>query len=833
MHLEHDERQDEPEIADLGVEVAGRNGGGGAAVGPDEPRVPVEPETPAAGAPAADAARSLQELLAFYLYGRRPAAAGDEGGDRIPALFHPYRDLSRIRHEYPVCLNGSDPAPAIRSLSECTDHVVSELAQPGDAGEQLRRHVYRLESIVRSLAADETGGRLATLWDRAAAMLMETSKLPAEKEKVLRENIAAARKALAADGDLVPCAPGAAERLVRASVGVFWRERCAAWKDELDTLTRRLQDVLAADFQASEAARSPRHLHESLGDPAAEVDVHAMSDLLASRPYESRLPDERRDRIQSVLGILTRMQPVFDPGAPVTARDSGPFRFDAFLDDCAAALEAHRLRLRLLTEFFRAVRIARLEIQNRYRGDIHDPFFSGFSESHLTDDELALCPPVLVRLTGADLARTGVGALLEVLNANAPVKILLELRSLQEGGTAPGAAIRVAGTTRWASMAMALHHAYVVQAPVSRVGVLRSRLLDGMRFPGPALFSIYSPDGDAALSAYLRAEAAAESRVLPVLVFDPSHGDTLAERVDLGDNTQSERPWPVDHFAYRRANGEEASADLAFTPADFFFCDRGLARHFWNVPVEKWHDNMMPVDEYLDASAQAAAGRIPYVWTVDGAGRLGRAAMTRAVVGAARQCRSFWRGVQESGGIDNSFAKRLLDAERERLAEEKEREVEAIEKNYLAQLDQDVGELTKEIVQRIAIQLTGMEGVDLGARATVPLAPAPGPPRATAAPEAAAAAATVEEEEEAVAFDDPYIDTPLCTSCNECTQLNARLFAYNANKQAEVKDASAGPFSDLVRAAELCPVHIIHPGKPKNPGEPGLEEWIQRAARFN
>ena len=84
-----------------------------------------------------------------------------------------------------------------------------------------------------------------------------------------------------------------------------------------------------------------------------------------------------------------------------------------------------------------------------------------------------------------------------------------------------------------------------------------------------------------------------------------------------------------------------------------------------------------------------------------------------------------------------------------------------------------------------------------------------------------------------VVVTDAYIDTPLCTSCNECTQLNSRIFAYNGNKQAEVKDAGAGPFSDIVRAAELCPVHIIHPGKPKNPSEPGLDEWVKRAERYN
>jgi pyruvate-ferredoxin/flavodoxin oxidoreductase len=59
------------------------------------------------------------------------------------------------------------------------------------------------------------------------------------------------------------------------------------------------------------------------------------------------------------------------------------------------------------------------------------------------------------------------------------------------------------------------------------------------------------------------------------------------------------------------------------------------------------------------------------------------------------------------------------------------------------------------------------------------------------------------------------------------------MFAYNDNKQALIKDATAGTFRDLVTAAEKCPVHIIHPGKPGNPDEQGLDDLVQRAAKFN
>ena len=86
---------------------------------------------------------------------------------------------------------------------------------------------------------------------------------------------------------------------------------------------------------------------------------------------------------------------------------------------------------------------------------------------------------------------------------------------------------------------------------------------------------------------------------------------------------------------------------------------------------------------------------------------------------------------------------------------------------------------------------------------------------------------------EQIQTDEPYIETARCNSCSECVNKNRLMFAYNENKQAYIADAGAGSFRDLVEAAEKCQMAIIHPGKPKNPDEPGLEELIERAKPFN
>jgi len=86
-----------------------------------------------------------------------------------------------------------------------------------------------------------------------------------------------------------------------------------------------------------------------------------------------------------------------------------------------------------------------------------------------------------------------------------------------------------------------------------------------------------------------------------------------------------------------------------------------------------------------------------------------------------------------------------------------------------------------------------------------------------APPEAEAQPAPAEPEPPATAAaipEGPYIDSALCTSCNECINLNPRMFQYNENKQAYIADPKAGPYKTLVKAAAACPAQCIHPGPP-------------------
>ncbi len=122
----------------------------------------------------------------------------------------------------------------------------------------------------------------------------------------------------------------------------------------------------------------------------------------------------------------------------------------------------------------------------------------------------------------------------------------------------------------------------------------------------------------------------------------------------------------------------------------------------------------------------------------------------------------------------------------------------------------------------------GSKPAAAAATASPPVTPAP----ATVAAPAASPTAVAVADDDAMVLE-AWIDSARCTTCDECTNLNKKMFAYNAAKQAIIKDPRAGTFAQLVTAAERCPVAIIHPGTPLDPKEKDLPKWIARAAKFN
>jgi pyruvate-ferredoxin/flavodoxin oxidoreductase len=79
----------------------------------------------------------------------------------------------------------------------------------------------------------------------------------------------------------------------------------------------------------------------------------------------------------------------------------------------------------------------------------------------------------------------------------------------------------------------------------------------------------------------------------------------------------------------------------------------------------------------------------------------------------------------------------------------------------------------------------------------------------------------------------PWLETDECTSCDECIKINPNIFTYNDDNKAYIKNAKAGPYEDLVKAAEKCTAGVIHPGLPADKLAKDMEKWISRGEKYN
>jgi hypothetical protein len=331
---------------------------------------------------------------------------------------------------------------------------------------------------------------------------------------------------------------------------------------------------------------------------------------------------------------------------------------------------------------------------------------------------------------------------------------------------------------------MGLGGMYVLQSTSSNLPALRVEIARGLECRGPALFSVYTGNATgAALPPYLDAAAAMQARAFPAFTYHASAGGNWATRFSLQNNPQPEDDWPVETLTWCDDVQQRIDQPCAFTFADFVLCDPRHAGHFALVPRAHWNDAMLPVVEWLGLDEAAAAQRVPYLLTVDADDTLQRVIVDAKVMQATHRCLLLWHRLQEHGGVHDSHAERLLAREK-------------------------------------AAWAATQQAMAAAASAPVPAAPAAATP---AEPEVAAPARS---------RDEAWIETARCPSCNECQLINDRMFAYDERKQAYIKDLAAGTYRQLVEAAESCQVAIIHPGKPRDPNEPGLEELLARAEPF-
>lgn len=662
--------------------------------------------------------------VAFHLTGSRLASELEavEGGALRPALFARYRDLGKLRYDFPLVLMEDG---GVRPLSRLVDAALQQLAPPGAEGDRLRKEVLLLEEGLRRRG---TGG-LFEGFDAAPGV----------------------RDALPCDGDLVDFTPEAPRRVLAHLWRAGEKTRASRELASLDRLAQGLSEILEGDFARSAEGCTSERLRSSFGSVhQATFDFDALSKLLTRVSAERALSAERRERVRRALEVLRTHRPLLVEGAH-------PLVFDC----CETALKSLRGRLPGMVDLVKALAIAELEVEGRYVEAEHDPFFESLDERALGQEDLARFPSTLICLQSRTMLSGEVDLLMEVLASGLPVKVLVTCDDiLAESPVGDGSLVPGARTARLASLAVGLNEPFVLQGSASHLYQMAERVQEGLATSGTALFSVFAGPS------YLGAAAAMESRAFPAFVFAPG------QRLELADNPQTDSDWPAHPFSYQDPGHRRVTVDLPFTFVDYLVGDRRYAAHFARIPRSEWNEAQIPVAEWLDLDRAEPTEAVPYVLAVDEEDMLHRVLVDSAAVAAARRIRAMWRSHKE------------------------------------------LARGPVEVLVQVEAPVAAVEPVAAPEVVAEPL-PAPSPNGVVARDP-----------------DEPWIETARCSSCNECININPRMFAYNENKQAYIADLKAGTYRDLVLAAESCQVSIIRPGKPRDLSEPGLESLLERAEPF-
>ncbi len=814
------------------------------------------PRVPTAVKDAVETRKLMYTLRHFHL--GDPAAKAELetlGDDILPALLDSFRDTSRLRYDYPLFLfppdteNGAQSAQELACpLIQCLQQAVTSFASDDHAARILKDHLSWLEHHLRqALASTEDPTAVAPLLNQAGEALLRHLGLDAPSANQLQQDLARLQDAIPADGRVLGYGRYAALHLLVHAVRSREVPRRARFLTEIDQCIRGLKELFEVEWGKSDESIEPRMARDSVGPEGERFDPLALSTVIDHSRGTRRMSSERHQRIEMALEVLEqwRIDPVLVRFVHDSSLSGEWMRDDSTLADikdtrpCACATELFDKQAAELAKIFAAVRIAHLEIDNRYDPVIHDPWFANFDWEGFSHDELLLVPTVIAVESAERVAGDGLRSFSRLLNSGRPVQILIRVRPSYNPGARADEDPFQSYRTELGYLGISHRQAAVTQSSAARHEHLLQCYLSALDATRTSLHLINTGLRDdhslVPLNAWLVAGAAIEGRAHPFFRINPQAGDSAEARMDFEDNPQLGLDWPLHPFQYLDENGNSVTEELAFTFADYTLLVQAMRDHFRLIPPGCDSDSLVSMQDYLAMPAEWAYQRVPFVWVVDNGAVLHRAVVSRELALACLDRLNFWHTLQEMAGVRNrhvdlavaetrSLERRIAADERERLTAE-----------HAAELDRVRDQAAGEAMQRLADVLLGMDltmAMPTGVPKTGPAADS-SEAKPTAHVDSEEQREPEPDEEEQLAFDEPWIDTPLCTSCNDCLEINPLLFLYNEEKQAYLGDLSTATYAQLVEAAELCPAKCIFPGKPWNPQEANLEELMERAAPFN
>jgi pyruvate-ferredoxin/flavodoxin oxidoreductase len=536
--------------------------------------------------------------------------------------------------------------------------------------------------------------------------------------------------------------------------------------------------------------------------------------------------DERRARIQAAIPVLEKRLYEFEggptgngPAPTVIANATGcssvyasTMPYNSYLDPWVNSLFQDTQPLAKgifegisaqMVSDVRAMRAARLELDDAYDPDVHDVALTRLSWDQFTPDELALLPTVMT--IGGDGASydIGFGAMSRVLASDTPIKMLVlnsGAYSNTGGQTSTssftgqdsdlarfGGAHHGKHETRKELGLLASFHPNVYACATSTAihGHFLKATMEMLAYDRPAVMDVYTPCGSehgvSESSSNARARLAVESRMHPLFVHDPRVGTNLHDWFSIEGNPDMDKTWTSSTVEYIDDEGQLRLLTTPLTPAVFAMGETRFKKQFRRLRPDE-EENAVELADYVEIPSDERGEAVPFVYATDEDRRLIKVACATEIVMLTEDRRRYWQTLQYLSGVHEASLTALTQAD----IDELRRQLEEAEAAREASLDDIARAMTELATSSSAPALAGVPGLGTAAVAS-------GATSAAAAPAAEPAGTAVADRP---VYLDPA-DEPLCTDCGTCYQELPQFF----ERTTKIIDGAARPVAVMIEGS--------------------------------
>ena len=547
------------------------------------------------------------------------------------------------------------------------------------------------------------------------------------------------------------------------------------------------------------AIRLVTSMSRALGDERRRAHLHELEGMLDQLNAKLGSLDaddaERRQRIGSVITELEQALYLYEggptgngPAPTIVANSTGcssvyasTMPFTPYLDPWVNSLfqDAQPLATGIFEGVsahavpeVRALRQARLELDDAYDPAKHDKQLQMLHWRGFTPDELALLPNVLT--IGGDGASydIGFGAMSRVLASGTPIKMMVLNTGAYSntGGQASTASYigqdadlsrfgkahegKLEGRKELALLASFHPGVFACATATALHGHFLKTTMEMLGYEsGAAVMDVYTPcgteNGIPEDLSNARSRLAVESRMAPVFVHDPRRGSSLPDRFSLDGNPDVEKSWSTSTLEYVDESGNLQLMTTALTPAEFALGEVRFKKQFKKLRPEQ-DASALPIAEFVDLAPAERAGKVAFVYATDDDRHLIKVACSTAIVALVEERRRHWQTLQYLSGQNEA---QLNALHRE--------EVEALKSQY-----EEATQLRETSLDDIA---RAMSDLATSSQAPANLGAAVRPSVANGTAAASAPAGPAVAVLDLPIYLDPA-DEALCNDCGTCYQ---------------------------------------------------------------